>query len=149
MITLNFTFLIDLMLYESRGKIFMSQKILAIDDENDVLLIIKTALSGEGYEILTASNGYDGLALAEDQKPDLILLDLRMPEMDGMEVLEQLRDNEKTQSIPVIVLTGLSEKNKIREALDKGITYYIVKPFECQDLISKINLAIRSSQEES
>jgi CheY-like chemotaxis protein len=126
----------------------MPPKILAIDDENDVLLIIKTALSGQGYEILTASNGYDGLALAEDQKPDVILLDLRMPEMDGMEVLEQLRDNEKTQSIPVIVLTGISDKTKIREALDKGITYYIVKPFECQDLISKISLAIKSSQEE-
>ena len=126
----------------------MPPKILAIDDENDVLLIIKTALSGQGYEILTASNGYDGLAMAEDQKTDVILLDLRMPEMDGMEVLEQLRDNEKTQSIPVIVLTGISDKTKIREALDKGITYYIVKPFECQDLISKISLAIKSSQEE-
>lgn len=127
----------------------MPQKILAIDDENDVLLIIKTALAGQGYEILTASNGYDGLALAEDQTPDLILLDLRMPEMDGMEVLEQLRDNEKTQNIPVIVLTGISDKTKIREALDKGITYYIVKPFECQDLVSKIDLAIRTSKEES
>jgi len=127
----------------------MPQKILAIDDENDVLLIIKTALAGQGYEILTASNGYDGLALAEDQAPDLILLDLRMPEMDGMEVLEQLRDNEKTQNIPVIVLTGISDKTKIREALDKGITYYIVKPFECQDLVSKIDLAIRTSKEES
>ncbi len=134
-------------LKKCRKGILMPQKILAIDDENDVLLIIKTALSGQGYDVLTASNGYDGLAMAEDQKPDLILLDLRMPEMDGMEVLEQLRDNEKTQSIPVIVLTGLSEKAKIREALDKGITYYIVKPFECQDLISKINLAIKTSEE--
>jgi len=125
----------------------MSPKILAIDDENDVLLIIKTALSSQGYEVITAANGYDGLALAEDHKPDLILLDLRMPEMDGMEVLEQLRESENTQDIPVIVLTGISEKNQIREALDKGINYYIVKPFECQDLISKIELAIKSQDE--
>ena len=121
----------------------MPKKILAIDDENDVLLIIKTALTGEGYEIITASNGFDGLALAEDHLPDLILLDLRMPEMDGMEVLQRLRNNEKTQNLAVIILTGISDKKKIREALDKGITYYIVKPFECQDLISKINLALQ------
>jgi CheY-like chemotaxis protein len=126
----------------------MAQTILAIDDENDVLLIIKTALSSQGYNVLTASNGYDGLALAEDNCPDLILLDLRMPEMDGMEVLEKLRDNEKTQHIPIIILTGVSEKKQIRDAIDKGITYYIVKPFECQDLISKIALAIKSSREE-
>ena len=121
----------------------MPKKILAIDDENDVLLIIKTALLGEGYDVITASNGYDGLALAEDQQPDLILLDLRMPEMDGMEVLQQLRNNEKTENLAVIILTGISDKKKIREALDKGITYYIVKAFECQDLISKINLALQ------
>ena len=127
----------------------MPKKILAIDDENDVLLIIKTALSGEGYDVVTASNGFDGLALAEDHQPDVILLDLRMPEMDGMEVLAQLRENEKIMNIPVIILTGISDKNKIREALDKGITYYIVKPFECQDLVSKINLAIKNAEEEA
>lgn len=127
----------------------MPNKILAIDDENDVLLIIKTALSSEGEDVITASNGFDGLALAEDEQPDLILLDLKMPEMDGMEVLEKLRDNEKTRDIPVIILTGISEKNKIREALNEGITYYIVKPFECQDLLSKINLAIKNAQEET
>lgn len=125
----------------------MSKKILAIDDENDVLLIIKTALSGEGYEILTASNGFDGLAMAEDHQPDLIILDLRMPEMDGMEVLEKLRENDKTEKIPIIVLTGISAKGKIREALDKGITYYIVKPFECQDLASKVHIAIKTTEE--
>ena len=125
----------------------MPKKILAVDDENDVLLIIKTALASEGYEITTASNGYDGLALAEDLQPDLILLDLRMPEMDGMEVLQRLRESEKTQNIPVIVLTGISDKTKIREALDKGITYYIVKPFECQDLISKVKCALMPAEE--
>ena len=125
----------------------MSKKILAIDDENDVLLIIKTTLTGEGYKVLTASNGFDGLALAEDHKPDIIILDLRMPEMDGMEVLDQLRENEKTEKTPVIILTGVSDKEKIREALDKGIIYYIVKPFECQDLVSKVNLALKAAQE--
>ena len=126
----------------------MTKKILAIDDENDVLVIIKSALKSEGYDVLTANNGYDGLAIAQDDKPDLILLDLMMPEMDGFEVLENLRDNETTMDIPVIVLTGLSERGKIREALDKGVNYYIMKPFEYHDLISKVKLAIEDAEEE-
>jgi DNA-binding response OmpR family regulator len=126
----------------------MTKKILAIDDENDVLVIIKSALKSEGYDVVTANNGYDGLAIAQDEKPDLILLDLMMPEMDGFEVLENLRDNDTTMDIPVIVLTGLSERGKIREALDKGVDYYIVKPFEYHDLISKVKLAIEDAEEQ-
>jgi DNA-binding response OmpR family regulator len=118
------------------------KSVLAIDDENDVLLIIKTALQSEGYEVLTATNGFDGLAIAEDQRPSLILLDLMMPEMDGMEVLKKLKESKVTDDIPVVILTGLSDRGKIREALDKGTSYYIVKPFEYQDLVSKVKLAL-------
>ncbi len=118
------------------------KSVLAIDDENDVLLIIKTALQSEGYDVLTATNGFDGLAIAEDQRPSLILLDLMMPEMDGMEVLKKLKETKVTDDIPVIILTGLSDRGKIREALDKGTSYYIVKPFEYQELVSKVKLAL-------
>ena len=122
------------------------KKVLVIDDENDILLIIKSALHEEGYEVVTANNGYDGLALAEDASPDLIILDIMMPEMDGFEVLQQLKENEKTAQIPVVILTGLSSKDKIREALNKGIDYYIVKPFEYQDLVSKVKIAIDDAE---
>ncbi len=118
------------------------RKILAVDDEPDLLLIIKTALLGEGFEVVTATNGPDALAMAEDEKPDLILLDVMMPEMNGFEVLQALRDNEATERIPVIMLTGLSEREKIRDALAAGIDYYIVKPFQLNDLVAKVNLAI-------
>jgi DNA-binding response OmpR family regulator len=129
------------------GRIMKSKmKVLAIDDENDVLLIIKSALHGEGYDVITANNGYDGLALAEDGSPDLILLDIMMPEMDGFEVLKQLKENEKTARIPIIILTGMSSKEKIREALDKGTDYYIIKPFDYQDLVSKVKIAIDDAQ---
>ena len=121
------------------------KKILAVDDENDLLLIVKTALFSEGYDVITASNGPDGIALAQDHKPDLIVLDVMMPEMTGFEVLEQLRQDPTTESIPVIMLTGLSEKDKIRQALDSGINYYIVKPFEFHDLISKVKTAIENA----
>ncbi len=122
------------------------KKVLVIDDENDILLIIKSALHEEGYDVTTANNGYDGLALAEDASPDLIILDIMMPEMDGFEVLQQLKENEKTAQIPVVILTGMSSKDKIREALNKGIDYYIVKPFEYQDLVSKVKIAIDDAE---
>ena len=124
----------------------VKKKVLVIDDENDILLIIKSALHEEGYDVTTANNGYDGLALAEDASPDLIILDIMMPEMDGFEVLQQLKENEKTAQIPVVILTGLSSKDKIREALNKGIDYYIVKPFEYQDLVSKVKIAIDDAE---
>lgn len=116
--------------------------ILAVDDEMDVLLIVKTALECEGYKVITASNGFEALAAAEDQKPDLIVLDIMMPEMNGFEVLDNLRKNDSTLNIPVIMLTGVSEMVKKKEALDKGITYYINKPFDYQQLISKVKMAI-------
>jgi len=122
------------------------KKILAIDDESDLLLIIKTALFAEGYDVLTATNGPDGLALASDHIPDLIILDMMMPEMDGFEVLKELRASDKTAGIPVIMLTGVSEKAKIRTALDQGIDYYIVKPFEFHDLLSKIKIAMMDAE---
>jgi DNA-binding response OmpR family regulator len=121
------------------------QRILAVDDESDLLLIIKTALFSEGFEVATALNGFDALAMAQENPPDLIILDMMMPEMDGFEVLKRLRESPKTEVVPVIMLTGVSERGKIRQALDSGIDYYIVKPFEFHDLISKVKVALGSS----
>lgn len=119
--------------------------ILAVDDESDVLLIIKTALMSEGYKVVTATNGPDALASAEDDNPDLVILDMMMPEMSGFEVLKAMRDKPSTRAIPVIMLTGVAHKEKIREALDLGIDYYIVKPFEFHDLIAKVKIAIEDA----
>ena len=120
----------------------MSKKILAIDDENDALLILKTALINEGFDVITASNGFDGVALAEEQKPNLVILDLLMPEMDGFEVLEQLKSTDITGEIPVIIVSGVSEKDKIKTALTRGIDYYIMKPYDYNDLIAKVHEAL-------
>lgn len=117
--------------------------VLAVDDENDVLLIIKTSLEAEGFDVLSASNGPDALEIAKQSVPDLIVLDLMMPEMDGFEVIDKLKGNDVTRDISVIVLTGVAEREKIQYALDKGVQYYIVKPFEHVDLISKVQLALK------
>jgi len=120
--------------------------VLAVDDENDVLLIVKTALQVEGYRVFTAADGPEALKTAAEEKPDLILLDIMMPGMDGFEVLTRLRENEATCQIPIIMLTGLSERERKRSAIERGIKYYIVKPFEFQDLVSKVRLAIEDSE---
>jgi DNA-binding response OmpR family regulator len=125
------------------------KKILAVDDESDVLLILKTALLSEGYQVFTATNGPDAIALAREHTPDLMVLDMMMPDMNGFETLRNIRDGSATQSIPVIMLTGVSDKDKIRQALDLGIDYYIVKPFEFHDLIAKVKLAISDSSRPS
>jgi two-component system, OmpR family, response regulator MprA len=119
--------------------------ILAVDDESDVLLLLKTALMSEGFVVMTATNGHDAISMARETTPNLIILDLMMPELSGFETLKQLRDGSATQLVPVIMLTGVSDKGKIREAIDLGINYYLVKPFEFHDLVAKVKLAIQDS----
>ncbi len=126
-----------------------TKKILAVDDENDVLLIIKTALISEGFDVKTASSGTDALATAEEFNPDLVILDMMMPEMTGFEALKQLREIPTLKTVPVIMLTGVADKEKIREAINAGVNYYIVKPFEFHDLISKVRLAISDAESAS
>jgi len=121
--------------------------VLAVDDENDVLIIIKTSLETEGYRVLSASNGADALELAKKNSPDVILLDLMMPEMDGFEVLAHLKEDEETRLIPVVVLTGISEREKIQQALDRGVEYYIVKPFEHYELVSKVHTVLNDARD--
>ncbi|MDX2175434.1 MAG: response regulator [Candidatus Sumerlaeia bacterium] len=120
-------------------------RILAVDDENDILLILRTALKDE-YEVLTASNGPDALHTIESEKPELVILDMMMPDMDGLEVLQEIRRMESSATIPVIFLTGVSDRAKIREALDKGTNYYIVKPFDCTELSNKVGFALKESK---
>lgn len=120
--------------------------ILAVDDETDVLLLVKTALQAEGYRVLTAPDGVEAFKTAREEKPDLILLDVMMPEMDGFQVLEKIRQDDGTCRIPVIMLTGLTERERIRTALERGTKYYITKPFDFHDLIGKVRMAIEDAE---
>lgn len=120
--------------------------ILAVDDENDILLILKTSLKDD-FTVETASSGAEALAKIDAKVPDLVILDMMMPEMDGMAVLEEIRRNSSSAAVPVIFLTGVSDKKKIKEALNKGTQYYIIKPFNYVDLHSKVTLALREADE--
>jgi CheY-like chemotaxis protein len=120
-------------------------RILAVDDENDILLILRTMLKDD-YDVTTASNGPEALQKLAENLPDLVILDMMMPEMDGMEVLEEIRRNPISAAVPVIFLTGVSDKAKILEALNKGTSFYLLKPFNHQDVVSKVELALADAR---
>ncbi len=125
----------------------MVYKILAVDDEPDVLKLVEMALKVEGYKVIKATNGKEALELANKEKPDAILLDIMMPEMDGMEVFKRLKEKDETSQIPIIMVTGVSDQKSIKKLLDKGVNYYIIKPFDFTDLASKIGIAIKEAED--
>jgi len=113
-------------------------KILVVDDEEDVLDVLRLVLAKSGYEVLTATSGMEGLTQAESQLPDLILLDIMMQQMDGWEVLKLLKLDERTSSIPVVILSARVEpKDKIR-GLQEGAIDYVTKPFAVREILTKV-----------
>ena len=118
-------------------------RILIIDDEPDIVVLLSKGFEAHGYEVLKAANGWDGLALARMEKPDLILLDYLMPKMDGPTTLASLKVMKETRSIPVVVLTGVSGKEHVTEALRSGASDYIVKPFDLNALLRRISDVLR------
>jgi CheY-like chemotaxis protein len=120
-------------------------KILLVDDEKDVLLMLTKRLAANGYIVITADNGPAALILAKSKSPDLIILDVLMPGMDGGEVAEILRHDPKTQDIPVIFLTALLAKDedcKERHTIARNITF--AKPVDTEELLVQIKNIIDS-----
>ena len=114
-------------------------KILAIDDEKDILLLLKYNLESEGYIVKTASSGKQGLEIASEYNPDLILIDIMMPEIDGIETCRKLREIEKFQSTFILFLTARVEEYSEVAAFDAGGDDYITKPIKPRALLSRIN----------
>lgn len=115
------------------------QKVLIIDDEDDIRAIAEISLrSVGGLETLVASSGADGISRARDEQPDLILLDVMMPGMDGMQTLERLRADETTASIPVIFMTARVQKHEADNYLDLGAIGVLAKPFNPMELTSEV-----------
>ena len=113
-------------------------KVLAVDDEPLTLRLLKDRLEANDYEVLTADNGGEALAIALGAKPDIILLDIMMPVMDGFEVLAKLRATEQGKDMPVIVVTACSQIQGLNRAERLGVSSYIVKPFDMNELLGKI-----------
>jgi len=116
----------------------VTQKILIIDDEWTIQLALQARLSAHGFSVQLASDGPSGLLAAQQYRPDVILLDLRMPDMDGFEVLRRLRSAPETSSIPVIILTANIQDSVKQQARSAGAARFLTKPFESKDIINAI-----------
>lgn len=117
-------------------------KILLVEDDPFLLSMYSTKFELENFEVITAEDGDKGLKLATREIPDVILLDILLPKMDGFEVLKELKNNQKTSPIPVILLTNLSQKNELEQGLNLGAEDYLIKahfmPTEVVDKIKKV-----------
>ena len=122
----------------------MRQKILVVDDEPDIVELIVFNLRAEGYDVITAANGREALDQARSALPDLIVLDLMLPEMDGLTVCEILHHLPSTAPIPIIMLTAWKSELSRLIGLDTGAQEYITKPFSPRDLLLRINNTLRN-----
>ena len=115
------------------------QKILIVEDETTLQKSLSEALIGAGYKVVSAFDGARGLELAKSENPNLILLDLIMPKLDGFGALKALKENEETNSIPVIILTNLEEINDVQKAIELGATTYLVKSdYALDEVVKKV-----------
>ncbi|MDO8265061.1 MAG: response regulator [Candidatus Parcubacteria bacterium] len=123
----------------------MPKKILFIEDETALQKTLGEVLIQEGYEVISALDGETGMELAETKNPDLILLDLILPKLNGFEVLEKLKENPATKNIPVIILTNLEKMEDIGKAMELGAKSYLVKSnYSLEEVLKKIKEIIEN-----
>ncbi len=116
-----------------------SRKVLVVDDDEHILRSLAQYLELEEFSVKTASGGAEALALVESDRPDLVVLDVMMPEMDGFEVLENLRRKPETEKLPVIMLTARDQHGDVLKGYQMGVSSYMVKPFNLDELVEVIN----------
>jgi DNA-binding response OmpR family regulator len=121
----------------------MPLTVLVVDDEPDLVELIAYNLQQQGHTVLTANNGTDAIELAKSRQPDLIVLDVMMPELNGVEVARRLRSQTETATVPIIMLTAKTEESHEIEGLGAGADDYITKPFSMQILLARINAMAR------
>ncbi len=119
-----------------------NKTVMVVDDNPDIVTIVKTILEGKGYVVQSAYSGQEVFNLLSEQKPDLIVLDIMMPQMDGLEVLTRLKGEPSTATIPVILLTAKVQYEDVLGGYKMGADYYITKPFTSTQLLNGINLLL-------
>jgi len=122
------------------------ERVLVVDDEPDIVALVAYHLARSGYSVSTAANGPDGLAQARREKPSLIVLDLMLPGMSGLEVMRQLRSHKGTAHIAVLMLTARREENDRIEGLTVGADDYLTKPFSPQELVLRVAAILRRTK---
>jgi len=119
------------------------EKILVVDDEDHIVELISYNLTNSGYKVITANNGIDAVRIAREEKPNLMLLDLMIPGLDGFDVCKSIRNDNETKDISVIMLTAKGEELDKILGLELGADDYITKPFSIRELLARIKAVLR------
>ncbi len=114
------------------------KKILVVEDSQDIRSILSMRLTINGYSVITAQDGQEGLDKAKDEHPDLLILDLMLPKIDGFEVCRMLKFDERHKDIPIIILSALDQQEDREKAIKSGSDAYFIKPFDLELLLTKI-----------
>ena len=117
-------------------------KVLVADDDKNVITIIRDFLPSDSYEILEASNGKEALGVIFSNSPDILILDIMMPDMDGYRVCEELKEHDSTKNLPIIILSAKTSVDDKLKAMDLGIDDYIIKPFDPRELKARIKMRL-------
>lgn len=124
------------------------EKILIVDDEEDILRLVDFNLAREGYSVISATSGEKALGLARSEAPNLIILDLMLPGLDGLEVCRLLKSDKSTKGIPIVMLTAKGEEADIVAGLELGADDYITKPFSPRVMVARVRTALRRTRTE-
>lgn len=125
----------------------MDNKILVIDDDSSINELIKVNLELAGYKVVQAFDGVKGFALAKQELPSLVILDVMMPDVDGFTVAKRIRENNDTKDIPIIMLTALSQLNDKVNGFNIGVDDYLVKPFEVEELLVRVRALLKRTHQ--
>src|SRR5438094_5613099 len=125
----------------------MPKKILAVDDERHIVRLVEVNLQRAGYEVVTAYDGREALEKVKSEKPDLVVLDVMMPYMDGFEVLKNLKADPSTAEIPVIMLTAKAQDADVFRGWQSGVDCYLTKPFNPMELIAFVKRIFKSLED--
>ncbi len=126
----------------------MAHKILAVDDEKHIVRLVQINLQKEGYEVVTASTGREALEQVERENPDLVIMDVMMPEMGGFEALQIMKAGEKTSQIPVIMLTAKAQDADVFQGWKSGADLYLTKPFNPQELLTFVKRILQDKEKD-
>lgn len=125
------------------------ERILVVDDEEDILELVKFNLSREGYDVVIAASGEKAIDLARKEPPHLIVLDLMLPGIDGLEVTRLIKNNPETRQIPIVMLTAKGEEPDVVAGLELGADDYVTKPFSPRILLARVRAVLRRKQDEA
>jgi two-component system alkaline phosphatase synthesis response regulator PhoP len=113
--------------------------VLVVDDDPVIQKLLQVNFEMEGYDVVIAGDGEEGLALAREERPDLVLLDVMMPKMNGLDVAAALKDDEVTRAIPIIMLSAKAQSSDVQAGLDLGVDDYVTKPFDPLELLERVS----------